>query len=207
LFEYLNDGTNSQWVDVGSIPAARGISNGSSNVTITANANVSTYVSGNATAQLVVTATGVDVAGTLHVPGTSSTIAAVFTNVAETTTVSATSATGTIALYPSSQSVLYYTSAAAANWTTNITFSAGTTMNTAMTIGQAMTVTFMVTQGATAYYNNVVQVDGTTSGVTTKWQGGAPTAGNASGIDIYTYSVIKTGSATFTVLASISQFK
>ena len=139
--------------------------------------------------------------------GTSSVIAAVITNVAEPTTVSATAATGTIAYYPSSQSVLYYTSNATANWTTNITFSAGTTMNTAMSTGQTMTVTFWVTQGSTAYYNSVVQVDGATVGVTTKWLGGAPTAGNVSGIDVYTYSVTKTAAATFTVLATVAQFK
>jgi hypothetical protein len=139
--------------------------------------------------------------------GSTSVIAAVVTNIAETTTVSATAATGTIALYPSTQSILYYTSSASANWTTNITFSSGTTMNTAMAIGQTMTVTFMVTQGATAYYNNLVWIDGAVTGVTTKWQGGAPTAGNASGIDIYTYSVIKTAAATFTVFASQTQFK
>jgi hypothetical protein len=143
----------------------------------------------------------------LQVPGNSTTIAAIFTNVAEPTTVSATAATGTIALYPSTQSILYYTSNASANWTTNITFSSGTTMNTAMSTGQTMTVTFWVTQGATAYYNNLVWVDGAVTGVTTKWLGGAPTAGNASGIDVYTYSVTKTGSATFTVLATVAQFK
>jgi hypothetical protein len=65
----------------------------------------------------------------------------------------------------------------------------------------------LVTQGATAYYNSAVQVDGTTSGVTTRWLGGAPTAGNASGIDSYRYLIIRTGSSTFTVLASVTQFK
>jgi hypothetical protein len=139
--------------------------------------------------------------------GSTSVLAAVFTNVAETATVSATAATGTIALYPSTQSILYYTSNASANWTTNITFSSGTTMDTAMSTGQTMTVTFWVTQGTTAYYNNLVWVDGAVTGVTTKWLGGAPTAGNVSGVDVYTYSVTKTGSATFTVLATIAQFK
>jgi formylmethanofuran dehydrogenase subunit E-like metal-binding protein len=52
----------------------------------------------------------------------------------------------------------------------------------------------------------VVQVDGAT--VTPKYQGGvAPTAGNINSIDAYSYSIIKTGSATFTVLASQVQFK
>jgi hypothetical protein len=43
--------------------------------------------------------------------------------------------------------------------------------------------------------------------VTTRWLGGAPAAGNASGIDSYRYLIIKTGSAAFTVLASVTQFK
>ena len=145
--------------------------------------------------------------GSVTLAGTASVLAAILTDVAETTTISATAATGTIALYPSTQSVLYYTTAASANWTVNLTFSSGTTLNTAMSTGQSLTVAFLVTQGATAYYNNVVQVDGATSGVTTIWQGGAPTAGNASGTDVYTYTIIKTASATFTVLASLTQFK
>jgi len=45
------------------------------------------------------------------------------------------------------------------------------------------------------------------SSVTPKWQGGtAPTAGNASSVDVYAYTVIKTANATFTVLASQSRF-
>jgi predicted ribosomally synthesized peptide with SipW-like signal peptide len=79
-------------------------------------------------------------------------------------------------------------------------------MNTAMTTGQSITVAFLVTQGTTAYYNSVVQVDGST--VTPKWQGGtAPTSGNVSSVDIYTYTVFKTGNAAFTVFASVTQFK
>jgi len=101
---------------------------------------------------------------------------------------------------------LYYTSNASANWTVNFRGSSGTSLNTLMSTGQTMTVAFLVTQGTTAYYNSAVQVDGTS--VTPKWQGGtAPTAGNASGIDVYTYTIIKTGSAAFTVLAGQTQFK
>ncbi len=63
----------------------------------------------------------------------------------------------------------------------------------------------MATQGATAYYQSGMQIDGTS--VTPKWAGGtAPTAGNASSIDVYTFVVIKTASATFTVLASQTKF-
>jgi len=137
--------------------------------------------------------------------GTSSTFATSLLNAAEPVTVSATAATGTINFYVNSQSVLYYTSNASANWTLNIAFSSGTSLNTAMSTGQSVTIAFLVTQGSTAYYNSTVNIDGTT--VTPYWQGGsAPTKGNASGIDVYTYTVIKTASATYTVLASQTQF-
>jgi len=137
--------------------------------------------------------------------GTSSKIAMVLTDVAEAATVSATAATGTINYDVTTQSVLYYTSNASANWTVNFRGSSGTSLNTLMTTGQMMTLAFLVTNGATAYYNSAVQVDG--SSVTPKWQGGtAPAAGNASSIDVYTYTIVKTGSAAFTVFASQTKF-
>lgn len=143
--------------------------------------------------------------GTQTFAGTSSKLAEVLTNAAEVVTVSATAATGTINYNITTQSVLYYTSNASANWTVNFRASSGTSLNTALATGQSVTVAFLVTQGSTAYYNNVVQVDG--SSVTPKWQGGtAPTAGNASSIDVYAYTIIKTGAATFTVLASQTKF-
>ena len=145
--------------------------------------------------------------GTQTFSGTSSAQAIVLNDAAEVATVSATAATGTINYDITTQSVLYYTSNASANWTVNFRASSGTSLNTLMSTGQSMTVAFLVTQGSTAYYNSAVQVDGTTSGVTTRWLGGAPTAGNASGIDSYRYLIIKTGSATFTILASVTQFK
>jgi hypothetical protein len=137
--------------------------------------------------------------------GTSSKIAMVLTDVAEAATVSATAATGTINYDVTTQSVLYYTSNASANWTVNFRGSSGTSLNTLMTTGQMMTLAFLVTNGATAYYNSAVQVDG--SSVTPKWQGGtAPAAGNASSIDVYTYTIVKTGSAAFTIFASQTKF-
>lgn len=137
--------------------------------------------------------------------GSSSALAMVVQDMAETATVSATAATGTISYDVTTQSVIYYTSNASANWTVNFRGSAGTSLNTLMSTNQAITVAFLVTQGATAYYNNVVQVDGST--VTPKYQGGtAWAAGNASSIDVYTYTIIKTGNAAFTVFASQIRF-
>ena len=143
--------------------------------------------------------------GTQTFSGTSSKLAMVLNDAAEVATISATAATGTIDFDITTQSVLYYTSNASANWTVNFRASSGTSLNTALATGQSVTAAFLVTQGATAYYNNVLQVDGST--VTPKYQGGtAPTTGNASGIDVYVYTIIKTASATFTVLASQTRF-
>lgn len=138
--------------------------------------------------------------------GSSSVQAALFTNSAEVVTVSATAATGTINYDVATQSVLYYTSNAAANWTVNLRHSSGTSMDSALSTGQSVTVAFLVTQGGTPYYNSAVQVDGTTSGVTTKWLNAAPAAGIASSVNLYQYTIIKTGAATFTVLASLASF-
>lgn len=137
--------------------------------------------------------------------GSTSVAATKLTNAKEVATVSATAATGTINYDVTTQSVLYYTTNASANWTVNFRGSSGTSLNTLMATGESLTVAFLVTQGSTAYYNSAVQVDG--SSVTPKWQGGtAPTAGNASSIDAYVYTIIKTGAATFTVFASQTRF-
>lgn len=141
----------------------------------------------------------------LQTAGSSSVSAFKTPNIAEVATVSATAATGTINFDTTTQSVLYYTTNASGNFTVNFRGSSGTTQNTIMATGESLSATFLVTNGATAYYNSAVQVDG--SSVTPKWQGGtAPTSGNASAIDSYTYVIIKTGSAAFTVLASVTKF-
>ena len=128
-----------------------------------------------------------------------------FKYISEPTTISATAATGTINYDVATQSIVYYTTAATANWTMNFRALSSATLNSLMSIGQTITVTFMATQGATAYYNNLVQIDGTT--VTPKWQSGiTPNAGNASSVDTYTYAIIKTANATFTVLASQTRY-
>lgn len=143
----------------------------------------------------------------LALGGTSSLFSFATPNILETATISATPATGVINYDLTTQSVVYYTSNATANWTLNFRASSGTTLDSTLAVGEAITAVFLVTQGSTAYYNSAVQIDGTTTGVTTKWQGGgAPTFGVASSINVYTYSIIKTASATFTVLASLVSF-
>ena len=126
-------------------------------------------------------------------------------SVAEKVTTSATAATGTINYDVLTQAVLNYTTDAAANFTVNLRGDGSNSLNSIMDTGESITVAFIVKQGSTPYYNNAFQIDG--SSVTPEWQGGAaPTAGNASSLDAYTYTVIKTGDATFTALASQTQF-
>ena len=136
----------------------------------------------------------------------STTVAAMKTrNIKEAATISATAATGTINFDITTQSVLYYTTNASANFTVNFRGSSTASLDSIMATGESISATFLNTNGATAYYNSVVQVDGST--VTPKWQGGsAPTLGNASSVDTYTYVIMKTGSAAFTVFASQTRF-
>jgi len=156
-------------------------------------------------ANIVVTNAAQTFTGLQTFAGTSSNADLKTSNILETATISATAATGTINFDTTTQSVLYYTTNASGNFTVNFRGSSGTTQNTIMATGESLSATFLVTNGATAYYNSAVQVDG--SSVTPKWQGGtAPTSGNASAIDVYTYVIVKTGSAAFTVLASQTKF-
>jgi hypothetical protein len=136
----------------------------------------------------------------------SATTAAVKTqNIKEKVTISGTAATGTVNFDVLTQSVLYYTFNSTGNWTLNFRGDGSTLLNSVMSVGESMTVVFFATQTTVAYYNSAVQIDG--NAVNPKWQGGsAPTAGNASGIDVYSYTIIKTANAVFTVFASQSQF-
>jgi hypothetical protein len=165
----------------------------------------SAFSAATAGTDYVAPATATTFTATQTFSGSASAVAAILTDAAEVVTISATAATGTINYDVTTQAVLYYTSNASANWTVNFRGSSGTSLNTLMSTGQSITVAFLVTQGATAYYNNAVQVDG--SSVTPKYQGGtAWTSGNASSIDAYVYTIIKTANATFTVLASQTRF-
>lgn len=101
--------------------------------------------------------------------------------------------------------VQYITGNSTSNGTINIRSTSGQTLNALMATGQSISIVLAVTNNATPFYPTAWQIDG--SAVTPKWQGGtAPTAGNASSIDVYSIVVIKTGSGTFTVLAAQTKF-
>ena len=127
-------------------------------------------------------------------------------NIQEPANVVAFAATGTINMDILSNVVMVLTSNAAANWTVNFRGNSGTTFNNAVAVGNAINTSMLVPQGATAYYNSAVTIDG--NSVTPKYQGGtAWTAGNANSTDTYSYVVVKTAANVYTVLTSQTQFK
>jgi hypothetical protein len=124
---------------------------------------------------------------------------------AEKVTTEATAATGTVNYDVLTQAVWNFTTNASGNWTLNIRGDGSTALNSIMDTGESLTVAHVVAQGGTPYYNNAVQIDG--SSVTPEYLGGsAPSAGNANSLDVYSYTIIKTANATFTVLASLNQY-
>lgn len=121
----------------------------------------------------------------------------------------AVSLTGTVNFNFLDRAVNYYTVDATANWTLNVRGDASTTLDSLMSTGvvtkDCVSIVVMATNGSTAYYQSAMTIDG--NAVTPKWAGGtAPTAGNANSVDIYTFTIIKTASATFSVFATQTKF-
>jgi hypothetical protein len=115
----------------------------------------------------------------------------------------ASAATGTINFDVATASIWYYTSNATANHTLNFRYSSSVSLNTALPVGDTITLVWLNTNGSTAYYPSTIQIDGST--VTPKVPA-AITAGNASAIDAYSFTIIKTASATYTVLETQTKF-
>lgn len=125
--------------------------------------------------------------------------------VIETALIVASPAASTVNINFNTSPTVYYTGNSTADWTLNVRGTNSVTLNSSISTGQIATVTFIATNGSTAYRPTVFQVDG--SAVTPKWMGGtAPTTGNANSLDAYTLAIIKTGAAAFTVLASQTRF-
>lgn len=192
----------------GTLPVA----NGGTGIT-SLGTGVATFLGTPSSANLISAITDETGTGSL-VFGTSPTIAtpaisggtlvdSVIRGLEEDVNVVASAATGTINFDIATASVWYYTSNATANHTLNFRYNSGTTLNSALAVGDAITVVWLNTNGTTAYYPNVIQIDG--SAVTPKVPA-AITAGNASSIDAYSFTIIKTASATYTVLETQTKF-
>jgi hypothetical protein len=123
----------------------------------------------------------------------------------EKATITAAAPSSTTNYDASTQTVQFYTTNATTNFTLNIRGTSTVSLNTLMATGQAMTLALLVNCGTTAYYPSTIQIDGST--VTPKWQNGtAITAGLVSSVNVYVFSIIKTASATYTVLGSQTKF-
>jgi hypothetical protein len=120
--------------------------------------------------------------------------------------VAASAATGTISVDLKTAGAWYFTSDATANWTLNFRGDSGATLDSLVGVGESVTAVFAATNGGTAYYASAFQVDG--SSVTPLWSGGsAPSAGTASSVDIYVFTIIKTAATpTYEVFASVTAF-
>jgi hypothetical protein len=139
--------------------------------------------------------------------GSSSVPSVILDNALEICTVTGTAASGALDIDISTQSVIFYNTATTSTWTLNFRASSGTPLSSFMSQGQSVTVAVLVQTGAvTNAYNTSVTIDGAAPAAL-RWQGGtAPTTGNASSIDVYTYTIIRTGPSSYTVLASQTRF-
>jgi hypothetical protein len=94
------------------------------------------------------------------------------------------------------------------NFTVNLRGNSSNALNAVLNTGESVTVALITKQNNTTFYNTSVLVDGVSTNVTVVYQGGsAPTSGNTSSNDVYTYTAIKTAASTYTVLAAQTQFK
>lgn len=129
----------------------------------------------------------------------------ILTSPQEPATVTATAATGTIQFDVITQSDLFYTTNASANFTLNVRGNSSTALNTILGTNTSQTIVFRNTNGATPFYLTGLSIDGMNQ--TIRWQGGtAPAAGNASSIDVYVFQITKTAVNTYTVLGSLTRF-
>lgn len=210
-FEYWN---GSAWVIMADLTSAQTLTNKTLTSPTISGASISGTVSGAPTFSGNITFSGTPVlTGTLTNNGTisggtisSATInSPVLVSPEEKVAVSATSATGAVQFDALTQGVLYYTSNASANFTLNFRGDASTTLSSILSTGQSITCSFINTNGSTGYYPTAISIDG--SSVTPKWSGGsAPTSGNANSVDAYSFTIIKTGTTSYTVLAGSVRF-
>ena len=161
----------------------------------------------NGATVLSVSANNASFTGTATFTGSPTNESLKLTNIAEAAYINTNAIAANTVINVASGAVQYWTTNASSNTTVNITWSSGATMNQVMSVGDSVSVAFLMTNGSTAYYPTAYQIDGV--GITPKWQANTiPSGGNASGIDLYTFSIIKTAATpSYTILAAQTQFK
>ena len=96
--------------------------------------------------------------------------------------------------------VFLFTTAESTTAVPNIRYNGSTTLDSKMAVGDCMSVTIITTANASAFSAQLT-IDG--NATTENWVGGsAPSGGGSSGVDIHAYTIIKTATDTYTVIAN-----
>lgn len=116
-----------------------------------------------------------------------------------------TTLTGTVNYDAKTQAILYSNTNTTGNWTLNVRGDSSTTFDSLVPSGRSTTVVLIAQNGSPAYYQTAMTIDGVS--VTPKWSGGtAPSSGNATANDVYTFTILKTATATYSVFANITKW-
>ncbi len=99
--------------------------------------------------------------------------------------------------------VFLFTTAESTTATPNLRYNSSTTLNSKMAVGDVVTVVLITTANASAFCAQLT-IDG--AAVTENWVGGsAPSDGGSSGVDIHSYTIVKTADAAWTVIGNQSK--
>jgi hypothetical protein len=181
--------------DIAGVTAGTGITGGGTSGTVTVAIDTAT------TADLTTSQTLTNKTLTSPTVNTGTINSTVLVSPEERTTVSTSAATATTQFDADTQGVLYLTGSNTSNWTLNVRGSGATTLASKLAVGDSMSIIFIATNGATAYYQTALTIDGNAQ--TVNYSGGtAPASGNASAKDAYSFTIFKTASATFTVFGA-----
>ena len=191
----------------GVITSVANINNGTSNVTVVSSGGNVTVGVGGTSNVAVFSSGGLAVSGTANLVGSTSAIGALFSGIRERVNVTGTAADGNLNINLSTAPIWFYNANSTSNVRMNLCAGSGNNFGTLTSTGEAVTFTVLMQNGATGYFANTIQVDGTTSGVSTKWLGNViPISGSTNSVDVYSFSVVKTAASTYTVLASQTRY-
>lgn len=125
--------------------------------------------------------------------------------VSETVDIRLVGASGTINIDWNDTGLVYLTGTGDADFNVNLRGASGVALDSVLSTGETAGFVLMVTQGASSRNQVDVLVDGTTADP--YWHEGRTGAPATSAISVLSFEVIKTGSAAFTVLENLTNFK
>jgi hypothetical protein len=108
----------------------------------------------------------------------------------------------------------YWNGAASGNWTYNIRWNSGTTLDSKMSNGETINISYVTAVGGSSYYQSGFTIDG--SSKTVQWvdqlppvQGGGRESGDdaaTSGFDVYSFAINKYSTNNYYILGSHTHF-